>query len=160
MEELVRQFEEFFRSWWGGLLDLACVLVVAANIFYDSIKGQVNLKLAVGELSLGISMIGTLFIAGHMAFGMLAALAEALALIVLVTKARASKPREEPPLISLSKGWWARMILLGIVMAVLVWGILWAAGYPLVAFFFLGVSLISYVLFLVIVAQRRRKIKS
>lgn len=155
MEELVKQFEGFFQSFWGGLISLAGVLASAFAVYHHATK-EWNLGLAIGYLALGMSVTLFLFTSGHIALGVLAILAEILALVVLVVGARAGKQEEKAPPTSLSKSWWAQVIILGVVMAVLVWGILWAAGYTIVAFFFLGVGFISYVLFLLIILWRQR----
>jgi hypothetical protein len=157
MEEFIRQFEAFLRSLWGGLIGLACILVIAWSVLHDSIKGQLNLRLAIGELGLGIPIIGSLLASGHTTLGIIAAAAETLALSILIVRARTRRHEEKVPPASLSREWWIQVVILGAVMAALVWVIPWVAGYPTIAFFFLGVGLISYLLFLSIIVWKQRR---
>lgn len=159
MEELIDQLEAFTQSFVGGLLFLGGALASALFSYMHARRG--NIKLAIYDIPPGVMMTLWLFQWGHTAFGVLATGAQALAIAGLVIKARSAKQEEKAPLppSSLSKSWWMAMIGLGVMMVALVWGILWAAGYPLIAFFFVGVGLISYLLWLVIVVWKQRVAK-
>lgn len=159
MEELMKQLEEFFQLFWGGLISFVAVLVSAFAVYYHATRDW-NLRLAIGYLALGITITSFLFKEEHTTFGVLAAVAETLALSVLIVRARARKHEEKVSPTSLPKRWWAQVVVLGAVMAALVWGIPWVAGYPLLAFFFLGVGLISSILFLSVIMWKQRRPRS
>lgn len=159
MEELIDQLEAFTQSFVGGLLFLGAASASALFSYIHTRRG--NIKLALYDIPPGVMITLWLLSWGHTAFGVLATVAQALAIAGLVVRARSAKQEERAPLPtpSLSQSRWMAMTGLGVMMAVLVWGILWAAGYPLVAFFFAGVGLISYLLWLVIVVWKQRVAK-
>jgi hypothetical protein len=83
METLVHQLEEFYRSFWGGLILFCGVLLMIVVANYHAIKLW-NLFVILVSLWMGSSFVLWLFQFGHPLFGLLAVIGMMQALGVFI----------------------------------------------------------------------------